>query len=241
MSSKRHAGLVVLVALATVCGALAPGTVAAETQSEATITVGSASADPGETVTVAVAVEGENIAGYQANLTWDPDVLRFESVEGADFSEPVRNANEGWVFMTQSQSSGTSSPTVARVTFTVVGDAGDETALSFVGADTSANDESEQLETAVESGTVTVAGGGGTAQADADGGDDAAAGDDGGTDAATSGDDGGSDGTDAGGDGGDGGGLSPTLVAAGVSGAVLVLGAGYLLGQRSGGGGGDGE
>ncbi|WP_440988303.1 cohesin domain-containing protein [Haloarchaeobius baliensis] len=239
MSSKRHAsGLVVLVALATVCGALAPGVVAAEEQSEATITVGDASAAPGETVTVPVAVEGENIAGYQANLTWDPSVLRFESVEGADLSDPVKNANEGWVFMTQSQSSGTSSPTVARVTFTVVGDGGDETELAFVDADTSANDESSQLETAVAGGTVTVSGG--SAQVDADGGDDAASGDDGGTAPGTSSGDDGGDGGGAdtsagtGGDGGSGG-LSPTLVAGGVGGAAVVLGAGYVLGQRSGG------
>ena len=237
MSSKRHAsGLVVLVALATVCGALAPGVVAAEEQSEATITVGDASAAPGETVTVTVAVEGESIAGYQANLTWDPSVLRFESVAGADFSEPVKNANEGWVFMTQSQSSGTSSPTVARVTFTVVGDGGDETELAFVDADTSANDESSQLETAVESATVTVSGG--SAQVDADGGDDAASGDDGGTAAGTSsGDDGDGGGADTSAEESDGGsgGLSPTLVAGGVAGAAVVLGAGYVLGQRSGG------
>jgi hypothetical protein len=189
-------------------------------------------------VTVTVAVEGESIAGYQANLTWDPSVLRFESVAGADFSEPVKNANEGWVFMTQSQSSGTSSPTVARVTFTVVGDGGDETDLAFVDADTSANDESSQLETAVESGTVTVSGG--SAQVDADGGDDAASGDDGGTAAGTSsgydGDGGGADTSaeESDGDGGSGG-LSPTLVAGGVAGAAVVLGAGYVLGQRSGG------
>ncbi|WP_256295930.1 cohesin domain-containing protein [Haloarchaeobius salinus] len=238
MSSERHAsGLVVLVALATVCGLLAPGVVAAE-QSEATITVGDASAAPGETVTVAVAVEGENIAGYQANLTWDPTVLQFESVEGADFSAPVQNANEGWVFMTQSQSSGTQSPTVARVTFTVVGDGGDETDLAFVEADTSTNDESSQLVTAVEGGTVTVAGG--SAQADADGGDDDAAGDDGGTAAGTSsgGDDAASDGSTSTAESRDGGdsGLSPTLVAGGIGGAVVVLGAGYVLGQRSGGG-----
>ncbi|MFC4405319.1 cohesin domain-containing protein [Haloarchaeobius iranensis] len=238
MASKRHAsGLVVLVALAMVCGALAPGVVAAE-QSEATIAVGDASAEPGETVTVAVAVEGENVAGYQANLTWDPSVLRFESVEGADFSDPVQNANEGWVFMTQSQSSGTQSPTVARVTFTVVGDAGDETDLAFVEADTSANDESSQLATAVKGGTVTVDGSG--ADVDADG-DDAAA-DDGTAGGTSSGDgedpaSGGS--TDTGTSDGDGGtgGLSPTLVAGGVGGAALVLGAGYVLGQRSGGGG----
>ena len=52
--------------------------------------------------------------------------------------------------------------------------------------------------------------------------------------------------TDSGGDGdgsGDGGdsdggtgGLSPTLVAGGVAGAALVLGGGYVLGRRSGGG-----
>jgi hypothetical protein len=188
---------------------------------DATLSVGSANASTGETVTVPVVATGENVAGYQANLTWDPSVLRFESVSGANLSDPVTNQGSGWVFATQSQSDGVDSPTLARVTFTVVGDAGDETTMAFEPRDAAVNNQSAQLDTALESGTVSV-----DASADVDGDDETAARSE-------------SDGGD--GDGNDGGddGVSPTLLVGGIAGAGGVLGAGYLLGQR-GGGGGDG-
>lgn len=224
---------------------------------EATIGVENATADAGDTVTVAIAVSGDSIAGYQANLTWDPDVLRFESVEGVDFDDPVTNGGAGWLFMTQSGTDGQSSPTVARVTFSVVGDAGDASALAFAPADTSVNDEESQLETAVRDGTVTVDG---DATADdestsdptattasddrtATTGDDGA-GDSGSTesgaddDAATTGAGtaGNADGSDAAAsDPDDDGGVSPLTMLAGLFGVGVVLGAGYVLGQRSGG------
>lgn len=260
MSSNvtRHVAVLFVVGLA-LAGAVAPVAVATtgaagagvdagvgatgETDAEATLSVGSASAPAGETVTVPIAVDGTGIAGYQANLTWDESVLRLESVSGADFSKPVTNGGPGWVFMTQSQSDGVDSPTVATVTFTVVGDAGDEAALSFVARDSSVNNESAQLETALESGAVAV-GESATVSEDSvatttDGttSQGTATGDSATTVAATTdGDDGTttSQGADA---DGDDGGPSPLLLVAGLLGASGVLGVGYFLGQRGGDGG----
>jgi hypothetical protein len=217
---------------------------------DATLSVGSGNASTGETVTVPVVVTGENVAGYQANLTWDASVLRFESVSGVNFSDPVTNRGSGWVFATQSQSDGVDSPTVARVTFTVVGNAGDETTIAFEARDSSVNNESVQLDTALESGSVSV-----DASADAEGdatttstaaSDDAgtAASDDASTasgSATTDGDDETTTGSQS--DGSDGGdsGVSPTLLVGGVAGASGILGAGYLLGKQTGGGNDDGS
>jgi len=253
-----RAMVVVVVALATLCDAVAPGVAALAdadatadadvagavggADADATIAVGNASAPPGETVTVPVVVEGESIAGYQANLTWDASVLRFESVSGVDFADPVQNGGEGWLFVTQSQTDGVQSPTVVAVTFTVVGSAGDESEVGLLERDSSANNESSQLPTAVAAGSVTV-----TADSDSETVGTASAetttavrsttatgrpgsGADAATAATTTAV------TETPGDDGDDGGTSPVLIFGGLASAGVVLGAGYLLGQRSGGG-----
>lgn len=214
----------------------------ASSAAAATMVVADVTAAPGETVTVPVVVEGDSIAGYQANLTWDASVLQFESAAGVDLSDPVTNGGEDWVFMTQSQTDGVDSPTVVEVTFTVVGDPGDETALSLVREDSSANDESTQLETALEDGAVVVDG-------DGSGDDDGAVGEDSVDDGTSEGDDGSGSESDgnaddesvdgaSSGDASTGGSdtaddaPSTMLLVLGLVGAGVVLGTGYALGQR---------
>lgn len=209
---------------------------------DATISIDDGTGTAGETVTVAVQIDGDSIAGYQANLSWDPSVLELASIQGVDFGDPVTNEHDGWVFMTQSQADGQDSPTVVRLTFTVVGDGGDATELAFAPADTSANDaDGSQLDTAIENGRVTV--NGDDVSADATSASDGdATGTTGATASGTSSTDGDvaagtTAGTQAndGGDGGDGGTLpSPVLLAGVVVGVVAVLGTGYVLGQRNG-------
>lgn len=235
------AGAVAPVAVATTGAAGAGVDAGSTTDAEATLSVGSASAASGETVTVPIAVSGTGIAGYQANLTWDESVLRLESVSGADLSKPVTNGGPGWVFMTQSQPDGVDSPTVATVTFTVVGDAGDEATLSFVARDSSVNNESTQLETALQSGAVAVGESatvsedsvatttdGATSRGTATGDPTTVAET---TDAGT-----GTTTTRAADGDGDDDGPSSLLLVAGVLGASGILGVGYLLGQRGGDG-----
>lgn len=78
----------------------------------------------GDTLTVTLTSTGQNVAGYQANLTFDPDVVQFRSASGVGFADPVTNADQtaGWVFLTQSAADGTDNPTLVRVTFEIVGD-----------------------------------------------------------------------------------------------------------------------
>lgn len=241
-STRFRLVLVALVACTALLVAAVPGVLGSESSStDATMIVEGTTAEPGETVTVPIVVEGESIAGYQANLTWNDAVLRFESVEGVDLSDPVTNEGAGWVFMTQSQTEGVTSPTVARVTFTVVGDAGAETTVSFVDGDSSANNDTTQLPTALEDGTVTVEGEGGDDDGEsgvggnsvddstADGEDGTAAADGGAGDG--DGSVSGADDTDAATDPDDG--LSVVQLVLGLLGVGVVLGAGYALGQRN--------
>ncbi|WP_247730083.1 cohesin domain-containing protein [Halovivax limisalsi] len=94
----------------------------------------------GDQVTVTARTNATDVAGYGANVTFDPDIVEVASVSGVDMSDPTTNVNneDGWVFFTQSQASGIDAPELAEITFDVA--ATGETELSFVGADTTLND-----------------------------------------------------------------------------------------------------
>lgn len=186
----------------------------------------------GDTVVVTVAATGESVAGYQANVTYDPDVLRFQNASGVDFDDPVVNANgdAGWVFLTQSRTDGTTDPVLARLTFRVVGEAGSDTGLGFVESDSLLNDaDAENVDTTYETTGVGVLEEGAVAAASATPGND------------TPGDGGSGDGTPGGDettDSDDDGLLSDTLLlGVGVGlGVAVLLGAGVVLGMRLGSG-----
>jgi hypothetical protein len=98
-------------------------------------------------VTVNVSANASNVAGYQANVTFDPDVVQVERVEGAAFADPVvRVDNEtGYVRFTQAAAKGVDDPVLARLTLSIVADEPTETALRFVRADTRLNNESAHV------------------------------------------------------------------------------------------------
>lgn len=100
---------------------------------------GSITVAPGENVTVVVWANATDVSAYQSNLTFDPAVVRVAAVSGStDFSEPVANANNslGWVAMNQLRLSEVSDPVLVKITFSVVGQAGDVSNVSFVETDT---------------------------------------------------------------------------------------------------------
>nr|WP_282102556.1 cohesin domain-containing protein [Halovivax limisalsi] len=110
----------------------------------------------GDQISVTAQTTVENTAGYQANVTFDPDVVEVASVSGVDMSDPTTNVNneDGWVFFTQSQASGIDSPELAEITFDVV--ATGETDLEFVAEDTLVNNEDEQVPVDLEGTTISV-------------------------------------------------------------------------------------
>lgn len=224
--------------LVALCLALVAVPIAA-TQESATLSLSSAEAEStSDTVTVTLAADGSNVAGYQANVTFDPSVVQVQRVSGADYSDPVQNVNneEGWVFLTQSQANGVDDPQLATITFEVVGDAGQRSTLSFVESDTRINDGAgEHVDASLDSGAITV--GSSAVSADENG---SMATDDAGDDPAnqadqqstpdTAGNGGDSDAADDGDATGNGTGVStPVLVGAG---AALLVG-GVLLGRRA--------
>ncbi|PSP90076.1 hypothetical protein BRC78_05320 [Halobacteriales archaeon QH_8_68_33] len=73
-----------------------------------------------------------NVSGYEASVTYDPDVVRVVSVAGVDFSDPITNVDNdaGRVNLTQVSTTGARDPTLARITFELVGQSTDETTLA---------------------------------------------------------------------------------------------------------------
>lgn len=90
-------------------------------------------------LTVTLATDAADVAGYGVNVSFDPDVLAVESVSGVDMNDPVVNKNTraGWVFLTQSTARGTDGPTLAQLTFSVR-ERG-ETTLSIDGEESTLN------------------------------------------------------------------------------------------------------
>jgi hypothetical protein len=144
-------------ALAATSTAAAAG-VAQQDQQNGTITIATEQTD--ETLVVTLSASGE-LAGYQANLTYDPDVVRFREATGLDFADPVvNNQTAGWVFLTQAAADSTQDPDLVRVTFDVVGNG--DPAIGFNNSNTLLNDADAEVvdpgyeTSAVEQLTVTT-------------------------------------------------------------------------------------
>jgi len=112
----------------------------------------------GETdVTVSTTATG--VAGYQANISFDPSVVQVTSVEGANFRDPVVNIDNeaGYVSFAQSQANAVDEPALAEITVEAVGDGGTETELRFDRERSLVNDrEGKTIPTTFESGDVTI-------------------------------------------------------------------------------------
>ena len=223
--SLAVAALVVAIAATTAAApavAATTGTDAGtlDSQEQPQVRLGSTTVDPGDTTTVQLSTDATDVAGYQANVTFDPAVLEVESVTGTDsFGDPVVNVNneKGWVFVTQSQVDGTDEPALATITFAAVGDDGARSSLGFVSEDTVLNDaDSTTVEVSLAPGEVAV----GSATLDSD-----TAGNSNNADAAN---------PDESGGGGLLGGIDPVTVGGGAAVLGGTAAAGIYLGQRFG-------
>ncbi|WP_435074280.1 cohesin domain-containing protein [Halorubrum sp. HHNYT27] len=133
-------------------------------------------APAGETVTVAVSANASNVSAYQANLTFDPDVVRVVSVSGTDdFDDPVTNIDNesGWVAFNQYRASNVTNPRLATVTVELVGEPGNETTIAFVESDTKFSDAAAQEQNPQQYDGLTV-----TVESESDDGSDGSDGDD---------------------------------------------------------------
>lgn len=97
-----------------------------------------------EATTLALTAEGDNIAGYSANITYDQSNLEFSVNGSSSFGAPTTNYGDGWVMFTQAKAQGTTDPTLANVMVQPFNQTG-EYPLSFVEADTSLNTETANV------------------------------------------------------------------------------------------------
>lgn len=153
---------------------LVPSVVAQDTEATVsldTVTVGydEESDAPSEgTVTVELTTEGSDIAGYEAVINYDPEVVRVTGIDGVDFSAPQQNVNntEGRANLAQAGTTGADNPHLANITLDIIGNSGEGTGLCFVEGETTLNNEEPRLlDISVENGSVVLEGpdGGGTA------------------------------------------------------------------------------
>ncbi|MFC3958874.1 hypothetical protein [Halovivax cerinus] len=114
------------------------------------------------TVTVSLSTTAEDTMAYAAGLAFNPAIVTVESVDGADFSAPYANVEDGTVTFTQSTvpDDAVDAPELARITFSVVDDG--ETTLAFVDDDTVVeNVDAESIPLSTQGVTIDVDGGSG--------------------------------------------------------------------------------
>jgi subtilisin family serine protease len=115
------------------------------------------------TVTVELSASGDNIAGYEAMINFDPSVVQVESISGVDMADPQANIdNTNGVFkIAQAQDSGTSDPVLAQITFSIETGSAAATALEFTAAESDLNDvDGNMLDADLTPGAVDISEGG---------------------------------------------------------------------------------
>jgi len=159
-ASTRSTAVLVVALLAGVLCLASAGSLASASHGATNVTLGNASATPGSNVTVTLTAHADNVSSYEASVTYDPSVVRVAAVEGGDFSRPITNddADAGRLNLTQVNVQGIDDPTLARITFEIVGQPGNTTALAFDDAATALYDgDSEEIRIDTYSdGTVSV-------------------------------------------------------------------------------------
>jgi len=133
--SRGPATLVVVALLVTL--ALAVPFAGATTNE---ITMSGFSEEPGEVGLVLLWAQATNVTAYEANVTFDPDVVTVVTAGQRDFPTPEETVDRenGWVSLSASREEPVDYPVLASLVVRVSSDAepGTETELSFVEADT---------------------------------------------------------------------------------------------------------
>jgi hypothetical protein len=176
MRALRVHLIVAMVVIAGATGAAAvqsTATPASDTTGE--MKLSSAEGTVGDTVTVKLSLTGNEVAGYQAAVRYDPAIVSFESATGAEFDAPIVNSDDGIVRLTKANPTTVGADLVAaKLTFTI--EKSGQTELSLVSSESRVYAQGElndgdisdhpSLPVTVSSGTITAtseAGGGGIA------------------------------------------------------------------------------
>jgi PKD repeat protein len=114
------------------------------TGGDASIALENVSASTGDLASVNLTASGD-IAGYTAEINFDPTEVQINTVSGEDISDPVTNLDnkQGELTITQSEGSSVTDPTLAQISLQAVGTSG--TPLTFVPNETTLNNENTGL------------------------------------------------------------------------------------------------
>jgi hypothetical protein len=140
--SRAPAVLLAVALLVTV--ALAPsGAVAATNE----VSMSGFSEEPGEIGLVLVSAQATNVTAYEANVTFDPDVVTVVAAGRQDFPNPEETIDreQGWVRLSATSDDPVDDPVLTSLVVRVLSGAepGTETDLSFVEADTTLTNETD--------------------------------------------------------------------------------------------------
>lgn len=125
---------------------------------DGTITLDEKTVQPGDMASIDLSTE-LSAAGYEAHITFDPDVAQVNRIDGHDFADPITEIDNeaGTISMAQAQANDEDAPTFARIEFEHVGDLGDETTLEFTDNLTSVNAEDRELTVDTVDGMLAAA------------------------------------------------------------------------------------
>ncbi|AWB28180.1 cohesin domain-containing protein [Halococcoides cellulosivorans] len=123
------------------------------------VELGSASGGSGQNVTVPVTVHSDDIAGYELEISYDPSVVRPVGISDGEFERPVSHIDEshGLINITAAQATSASAPTVAQITFEVVGEVNDTATIEVDSGESAVfGTNGTELDAAYGQSTVSV-------------------------------------------------------------------------------------
>jgi hypothetical protein len=124
---------------------------------QANLVVGSVSGRPGTTTRVPIQVQNGSIAGYHVNISFNPEVIRIDSVTGLITDESAVNVDNpnGTVTIAGAQSKEITHSTVATLSTKFVGSPRERSPLE-IHSYSSVNDETSTLEMNRKNGSATI-------------------------------------------------------------------------------------
>jgi len=155
MSRAPAAVVPAVVVLVAVALAL-PGATAATNE----VTMSGFSEEPGEIGLVLLSAQATNVTAYQANVTFDPDVVTVVAAGRQDFPNPEETVDRenGWVRLSAERSDPVDEPILTSLVVRILSEAepGTETELSFVETDTTLTNATDGELTIDAYGTATI-------------------------------------------------------------------------------------
>jgi hypothetical protein len=115
----------------------------------------------GGDATVTLSAQADSVAGYEANITFDPESVRVTKIEPVDIEgwttlNNTRNNDKGWIMVTGSNDTGLQDPELLNITFGIKRTTENRTALGFVNSDTQLNNESSVIDTETHAGSISI-------------------------------------------------------------------------------------